>query len=223
MTTPTTSATRFSQVLRDATATDHRDAAGAGFVHGLLSGSLPVEAYADLAAQQWYIYAELEKASDAHRFDPVAGAFVHDELTRRTTIEGDLATVVGTRWRSAIRPLPATTAYVDRLRSVAATSAVGFVAHHYTRYLGDLSGGQYIGKAIDRNYGFEGGPGARFYVFDQIDDADAFKERYRAALDQAPWSPADHAAVIDEVKVAYTCNQAVIAELAEVHLPAEHT
>lgn len=221
MTAPITTAaeTRFSKVLRDATVTDHRDAAGAGFVHGIMAGSLPVEAYADLAAQQWYIYAELEAATEGHRGDPLAGAFVHDELTRRPTIEGDLVAVLGEGWRSEIRPLHSTAAYVDRLSSVAATSAVGFVAHHYTRYLGDLSGGQYIGQAIDRSFGFEGGPGARFYVFDQIDDADAFKEQYRSALDAAPWSPEDHATVIDEVKVAYSHNQAVIAELAEVHLP----
>lgn len=220
MTAPTTSSDiRFSQQLREATVTDHRDAAGAGFVHGLMSGDLPVEAYADLAAQQWFIYAELEAATGAHRADPVAGTFVHDELSRRTVIEGDLAALHGEGWRSEIRPLEATVAYVDRLREVAGTSVVGFVAHHYTRYLGDLSGGQYIGRAIDRSYGFAGGPGARFYVFDQIEDADAFKDGYRNALDVAPWSAEEHAALIAEVKVAYTCNQAVIADLAGVHLP----
>lgn len=219
MTAPTTSAdVRFSQVLREATFVDHREAAGAGFMHALMSGALPVGAYADLAVQQWHIYTELEAGADRYRDHPLAGAFVHDVLARRPSIEGDLATLLGDNWRSAGEALPATLHYVERMRSAMATSPAGFVAHHYTRYLGDLSGGQFIGRAIDRSYGFAGGPGARFYVFDQIDDADAFKEAYRRALDTTAWSTDDRDVIIAEVRVAYGCNQSVIEGLAATHL-----
>ena len=209
--------TRFSKQLRDATTTDHRDAAGAGFVNALMASKLPIEAYADLAAQQWFIYSELEQAAEKHRDDPVVGAFVRPELIRQPVIEEDLRAVLGHDWRSKVQPLPATTTYLERLRTAAVESPVVFVAHHYTRYMGDLSGGQFIGRAIDRNFGFAGGPGARFYFFDQIADVDAFKEEYRNALDSAPWSEADRAALIDEVRVAYGHNQSVISELGELH------
>ena len=53
--------------------------------------------------------------------------------------------------------------------------AGGFVAHHYTRYLGDLSGGQAIGRLMKRHFGFETN-GILFYLFDQIADPKAFKE-----------------------------------------------
>lgn len=207
--------TRFSKQLRDATTTDHRDAAGAGFVSALMASKLPIEAYADLASQQWFIYTELEDAAERHRDDPVARTFVRDELVRRPVIEEDLRAVLGDDWASKVQPLPATSSYLERLRTAASDSSVAFVAHHYTRYMGDLSGGQFIGRAIDRNFGFSGGPGARFYVFDRIDDVDEFKDEYRRALDSAPWSEADREAIIDEVRVAYRHNQAVISELGE--------
>lgn len=216
-TVASTPETRFSKRLRNATSTDHRDAAGAGFVSTLMAGKLPVEAYADLAAQQWFIYSELEEVAEKHRDDPVVGPFLRDELIRRSVIEIDLRAVLGDDWRSKVQPLPSTSTYLERLRTVAVESPTAFVAHHYTRYMGDLSGGQYIGRAVDRAFDFDGGPGAQFYVFDQIDDVDAFKEDYRSALDSAPWSEDERADVVDEVRVAYSLNQAVISELGESH------
>jgi heme oxygenase (biliverdin-producing, ferredoxin) len=209
--------TSFSEQLRAATWSDHQDAEGDGFVRGLVEGALPLAAYADLAAQHWAIYAELEAISERHRDDPVAGELIHDELLRHPSLEEDLTALVGPGWAAEIEVLPATAQYVERLREVAGPWPGGFVAHHYTRYLGDLSGGLFIGRAVDRIYGFGGGPGARFYAFDEIADPRSFKDGYRATLDAAPWPDDERARVIDEVKAAYRCNQAVFADLAARH------
>jgi heme oxygenase len=182
-----------------------------------MDGSAPKEAYADLAAQQWFVYSVLEEACERHRSHPVAGAFVHDELARRPAIEEDLVALWGPGWAEAVSALPTTTTYVTRLREVAHEDPTAFVAHHYTRYLGDLSGGVHIGRAIDRSYGFGGGPGVRFYAFDAIDDLDAFKDRYRHALDAAAWTAEQKDALVDEVRLAYRLNQAVLAELEARH------
>lgn len=217
MTGTTAPTAGFASQLRDATWGDHRDTQGGGFVGALMHGTLPREAYADLAAQQWFVYSALEAAAEAHRDDPVAGRFVRDELVRRPSIEVDLAALWGDRWRDAVAPIPATERYVERLQERAATDPRAFVAHHYTRYLGDLSGGVHIGRAIDRSYGFAGGPGVRFYAFDRIDDPDAFKDGYRADLDGARWDDEDRSSVVAEVKVAYRLNQDVLGELEARH------
>ena len=75
----------------------------------------------------------------------------------------------------------------------------GFVAHHYTRYLGDLSGGQLVRKALQREYGL-GEEGTAFYAFPGV-AVGAVKRRYREMLDAAPWDEAERARFVDEVSL----------------------
>jgi heme oxygenase len=43
---------------------------------------LPLDAYADLAVQHWFVYETLEDAGQEMAKDPVAGRFVLPELDR---------------------------------------------------------------------------------------------------------------------------------------------
>ncbi|MFI7540114.1 heme oxygenase (biliverdin-producing) [Actinoplanes sp. NPDC049599] len=202
---------RLSVRLRSGTRLDHDAAQGSGFLDALAAGTLPREAYADLAAQHWFIYETLEQAAAAMAADPVAGDFVFPELTRLPALSDDLVTLLGPA--SALDPLPATQEYRARLRAVAFNRPWGFIAHHYTRYLGDLSGGQYLGPAIAKAYGLSGA-GHRFFVFDGVSPP-VFRIRYRELLDGLAFSPADEQNFLAEVAEAYRLNIAVLRELKE--------
>jgi len=140
--------------------------------------------------------------------DPSAGAFVFPELTRLPALAADL------RFLGDSPPvLPATEAYCDRLLEVAFDRPAAFVAHHYTRYLGDLSGGQYLGPAIARAYGLDG-DGHRFFVFPGVHPP-AFRTRYRELLDRVTWPSDEQDEFLAEVSRAYQLNIAVLAELKE--------
>jgi heme oxygenase len=204
---------RLSVRLRRGTRTVHDEAERSGFLDALAEGRLPREAYADLTAQHYLVYEELERAAAAMAHDPVASAFISRDLARLPSLEADLAFLHGRRWRNRIAALPATTTYRTRLRGVVTSGAPRFLAHHYTRYLGDLSGGQYLGSAIARSYELCG-DGHRFFVFPGVDPA-AFKARYRRRLDTVPWSPAEQATFLAEAVEAYRLNIAILAELAE--------
>jgi heme oxygenase len=78
---------------------------------------------------------------------------------------------------------------------------------------GDLSGGQYLGPAIAAAYGLSG-DGHRFFVFEGVDPP-AFRARYRALLDEAPWSRAEQDAFLTEGSQAYRLNIDVLDELRE--------
>lgn len=203
----------FSIALRTRSSSAHSGSESAGFMSDLMSGEGTREDYVALVAQHWFIYEALERAAERMRRDPVASAFVSDRLTRLPALEADLEFLIGPDWREKIAPLPTTQRYVDRITLVGTTWAGGFVAHHYTRYLGDLSGGQFIGRLMARRFGFQTN-GIGFYVFDDIADAGAFKERYRAELDAAPWDAAEQERVIDEVLLAYRMNTEVFEDLA---------
>ena len=203
----------FSQALRERTWSGHSDSEGAGFMTDLMSGRGTRDDYVALVAQHWFIYAAIESAAEAMKDDPIATLFITPKLTRLPAIEEDLRFLLGDDWRSRIEPLPTTQRYVARLNEVAATWNGGFIAHHYTRYLGDLSGGQIIRTLMQRRFGFETN-GVGFYLFDEIAKPKEFKEHYRTQLDAVDWDDAERDRVIDEVLVAYRFNTELFLDLA---------
>ncbi|MGO2660386.1 biliverdin-producing heme oxygenase [Mycetocola reblochoni] len=211
--------TPFSVALRTRTQASHASSEGAGFMDELMSGKGTREDYIAMVAQHYFIYEAIEAAAERMRRDPVAATFISDELTRLPAIEADLEFLIGPDWRERIEPLPTTRDYVARITEVGATWAGGFVAHHYTRYLGDLSGGQIIRTLMQRQFGFDTN-GVGFYLFADIAKPKVFKDVYRQQLDDAPWDEAEKARVIDEVIRAYAYNTALFADLARAKAEA---
>jgi heme oxygenase len=205
--------TTFSELVRSRTMGDHGRAQSSGFMADLMDGRLSQVSYAELVAQLFFVYSALEAAAETMREDVVAGAFVSDDLRRGPALAADLQCLIGEGWEQQIAPSPATAGYCDRIDEVCSSWPGGFVAHHYTRYLGDLSGGQVIGAVVRRAYQLPRDAGAAFYEFPEIADRNAFKDRYRARLDDAPWDAAEQERIVDEIMVAYAHNVALLAAL----------
>ncbi|MGK9148000.1 biliverdin-producing heme oxygenase [Plantibacter flavus] len=203
----------FSQALRERTSSGHSSSEGADFMSDLMTGKGSKADYIALVAQHYFIYEALEAAADRMRLDAVAAPFISEKLTRLPAIEQDLRFLIGDDWRERITPLPTTERYVARINEVGAVWAGGFVAHHYTRYLGDLSGGQIIRTLMQRQFGFDTN-GVGFYLFGDIAKPKEFKDTYREQLDAVPWDDAEQARVIDEVMVAYRFNTDLFRDLA---------
>ncbi|WP_314140488.1 biliverdin-producing heme oxygenase [uncultured Plantibacter sp.] len=203
----------FSQALRERTSSGHSSSEGADFMSDLMTGKGSKEDYIALVAQHFFIYEALEAAADRMRADAVAAPFISDKLTRLPAIVQDLEFLMGPEWREQITPLPTTARYVARINEVGAVWPGGFVAHHYTRYLGDLSGGQIIRTLMQRQFGFDTN-GVGFYLFGDIAKPREFKDTYRDQLDAVPWDDEEQARVIDEVMVAYRFNTDLFRDLA---------
>ncbi|MCC2318591.1 biliverdin-producing heme oxygenase [Cellulomonas chengniuliangii] len=208
--------TPLSTLLREGTRPEHEAAEQMGFVEQLMAGHLDRAAYTDLAVQQHAIYTALEAASAEIRAQPGGETIVFDELTRVPSIEADLAFLLGPDWAQQMRVLPATERYAARLRETGSSIAL-YVAHAYTRYLGDLSGGQIIQRMLERHYGF-GAEGVSFYHFAQIPKAKPFKDAYRERLDALDLDEDQRATAVAEAKRAFEHNRALFAELGALHL-----
>lgn len=213
MTQDDPTAMRFSDTIKDASWNAHEHAEHSRYMQDLLAGRLDLRRYADLVAQQYFAYQILEDASRHMADDPVGGLFAFPELRRIPALEADLEDLLGAEWADVITPTAGTITYCDRLRSACFDWSGGYVAHHYVRYMGDLSGGQVIRRIVERTYELDGHKGTRFYVFDQIDDLKAFKEDYRQLLDSAPWSPAEQERIVEEILLAYRLNTEVLDSL----------
>ncbi|KDQ66854.1 heme oxygenase (biliverdin-producing) [Streptomyces halstedii] len=213
----TAPSTPFSTLIRTASHEQHTEAESSTFMSDMLGGRLGVDAYTRYTEQLWFVYRALEDGADALRADPVAGPFIRPELMRSAELERDLAHLRGEGWREGLEPLPATAAYAERVAECARDWPAGYVAHHYTRYLGDLSGGQIIRGTAEKTWGFERkGDGVRFYVFEGISNPAAFKREYRELLDAVNADDLEKQRVIDECKRAFALNTAVFRELGEV-------
>ncbi|MFE5716699.1 heme oxygenase (biliverdin-producing) [Streptomyces sp. NPDC056501] len=206
--------TPFSTLIRTASHEQHTEAETSSFMGDLLGGRLAVDAYARYTEQLWFVYRALEEGAETLHEDPVAGPFIQPELFRTTALEQDLAHLRGPGWRAGVSPLPATVAYAERVAECARDWPAGYVAHHYTRYLGDLSGGQIIRDKAERTWGFaRKGDGVRFYVFDEIANPAAFKRGYRELLDAVNADDLEKQRIVDECKRAFDFNSAVFHQL----------
>lgn len=201
----------FSLVLREATQQAHTDAESSPFIDRLMSGNGDREDVVRLAMQLHPIYDALERPRES---DPIRERFADPRLRRLPALEEDLAYLLGEAWRDCLEPVPAAREYAAHIDAVG-HSTPAYVGHHYTRYLGDLSGGRLIARRVAAHYGLaEGRPGLLFYSFPEIAKPKVFKDRYRLALDTAPWGAGERAAVVAEARRAFTMNQAVFAALA---------
>lgn len=202
----------FAERLKRETAPMHESAEGADFVRALMSGELDAHAMGALLGQTYYIYEALEQVSERLVDDPIAGPFVDSRLYRVPTLESGLQTMFGPQWKAANPPLTATAAYCDRIRT-GLDEPARFVAHHYLRYLGDLSGGQIIKRMAERHYGL-GATELSFYTFDEIEKPKVYKDKYRAKLNSRGWDEATQRTVIDEANAGFVLNRNVFAELS---------
>jgi heme oxygenase len=208
-------ATPFSTLIREASHQQHTEAETSPFMSELLGGRLGVAAFRRYTEQLWFVYRALEGVADRLAGDPVAGPFVRPELFRTAALERDLDHLHrGGDWQASLKPLPATERYAARVLQVARDWPGGYVAHHYTRYLGDLSGGQVIRGTAEKTWGFaRKGDGVRFYVFERIANPAAYKREYRTRLDDIPVAAAEKLRIVDECRRAFTLNAAVFRDL----------
>ena len=215
MTSLATEQPTLSLRLREGTRSEHEDAEHSGYISKLMGGELDTAAYVSLASQQYFVYQALEALDDAVRVLPQGETLLFDELLRTPSIAADLAFLIGPDWRNQITPLPATVQYVTAL-AACATSLPRYAAHAYTRYLGDLSGGQIIKRMLERHYGV-GPQGLAFYTFTEIPKAKPFKDVYRERLDALVFTEDEMALAIAEAQGAFRLNQALFADLGAIH------
>lgn len=200
----------LSADLKAATTVAHENAENSDFITELLSGRLDAEGFQQLTEQLFFVYAALESTGDALAGDPIASSVLDERLRRVPSLVADLRSL-GTD-PDEITPLPAVAAYVAAIEATVADPA-RYVAHHYTRYLGDLSGGQVLAHKMREHYGL--GPDVlSFYNFAAIEKIKPYRDGYRERLDGLPLDEAARGRLIDEAIEAFEHNQAMFAALA---------
>ena len=205
--------TPLSLLLREGTESKHRLVEEAPFVRALLCGRIERAVYARFVQSLYVVYAEMEGALDRQRGHPVVSQLDLRELRRLPSLEVDLAWWNGHGSTVSYVPSPATRRYRDRIREVAESAPGLLVAHLYTRYLGDLSGGPLLARAVERAFGLADGAGVSFYRFGGHGVRARLKEALRARLDAVRVEAAGAAPIVAEACRAFDHNRALFDEL----------
>ena len=201
--------------LREGTKKSHTMAENTGFVACFLKGVVEKTSYRKLISDLYFVYKAMEEEIDrlVQEDHPVIKHIGFKELFRRQTLEKDLEFYYGNNWLDQIKISESAQSYVNRIRLVANESPELLVGHHYTRYIGDLSGGQILKKIAKKALNLRGEDGLNFYEFKLIDDEKSFKKSYSETLNKLPIDQKIADNIIEEANEAFAYNMNMFREL----------
>lgn len=176
----------LSVQLKTSTKEVHRTVETSGIMRNLMRNQLPLTQYIHLLRALYTIYVEMEAALDKNASHPVI-ELIHfpRELRRLETLRQDILFL--THSKGDVEPCTCSHVvdFANRIRWVGENEPTLLPAYSYVRYLGDLSGGQFLSKRIGKAYGLTD-QGLAFYAFDSITDIEHFKTVYKNGMDQIP-------------------------------------
>ena len=199
--------TNLALQLKEGTKVSHSAAENTKFVSSFLKGVVSRDNYKQLTANFYYVYRAMEE--EIEKLDDFP---LHDKLLNRTDkLAQDLRYYYGVMWRDKIEPSQSTKNYVKRIQVIAQQTPYLLVAHHYTRYMGDLSGGQILSNIAKKALNLTT-EGLKFYEFD-IPNMKEYKDKYRQTLNDLNMSDVQTSMLIDEANYAFKLNMLLFDEL----------
>ena len=200
--------------LKTGTKRSHTAAENTKFVGSFLRGVVSEENYRTLIKDFYFVYSAIEEEMERLQDDEFLSPIYFMELNRLNFLKMDLRYYYGPNWMMEIKPSEACIQYVERIHEVADKDPYLLVGHHYTRYLGDLSGGQILRNIAEKALDLPKGEGLHFYDFPKIEDKKAFKTKYREGLDKVTSDTSKINDIIAEANYAFRLNMYMFDELS---------
>jgi heme oxygenase (biliverdin-producing, ferredoxin) len=197
----------LTDILYERTRALHVRAERSGIIKDVLRGEASRYGYALFLRNLLPAYQQMEAGLERRPLVPVR-SIARRELYRAPALIADLQALYGPEWDQSLPILSAGTYYSRDVAAAAGNGGTRLIAHVYTRYFGDLSGGQILKKLLARKLGLKSRE-LTFYDFPQVADADVFKHDYRMALNQAAQEITDVDAIVAEAMSAFEHNIAV--------------
>ncbi|KAM9391829.1 HMG domain-containing protein 4a isoform 2-T2 [Pholidichthys leucotaenia] len=207
----------LSEQIKAATKDNHVRAENTQLMLSYQKGQITLVQYKALLCSLYEIYKALEEELDRNSSHPgVAPIYFPQELARLESLERDLEHFFGPDWKERVIVPAATHRYTQRLRTIGRENPELLVAHAYTRYLGDLSGGQVLGKITQKSLGLSSKEGLSFFSFPGVTSPNRFKQLYRARMNSIDLTEEETAAVLKEAVSAFELNIEVFDDLQKM-------
>lgn len=207
----------LSEQIKKVTMESHVRAENTELMLSFQRGQVTLPQYKLLLCSLHEIYQALEEELDRNCDHPgVAPIYFPAELGRVMSIEKDLEYFYGPEWRERILVPAATKRYCHRLRQIGKENPELLVSHAYTRYLGDLSGGQVLGRIAQKSMGLKGSEGLSFFAFPGVSSPNLFKQLYRSRMNSIELTEEEKNSVLDEAVTAFEFNIQVFDDLQKM-------
>lgn len=208
----------LSEALKESTKDVHEQAENTEFMKNFQKGQVSLEEFKLVMSSLYFIYSALEEEIERNKENPCfAPVYFPTELHRKSSLEKDMLYFYGSKWRSVIHCPEAVKKYVERLHYVGQKEPQLLVAHAYTRYLGDLSGGQVLKKIAQKALQLPStGEGLAFFTFDAVSSAMKFKQLYRSRMNSLDLDKASKEKVVEEARTAFLLNIKMFEQLQEI-------
>ncbi len=203
----------LAEQLRVGTTKSHSMAENVSFVKSFLGGVVDKKSYRKLVANLYFVYIAIEEQMLANKLHSALQLIYFPELNRKLSLEQDLNYYYGHDWRQHIIASDATQIYIRRIHEIGLSQPELLIAHAYTRYMGDLSGGQILKKIAKNAMQLQGNAGTAFYDFADITDTNKFKMVYRKKLNQITLSDNQVSEIVFEANIAFNLNMKIFKEL----------
>jgi heme oxygenase len=207
--------TLLAERLRTATRDLHRQVERAGLMPALLRGQLPRQGYLLLLRNLHTVYQALEDGLDRHAAHPGLSPLGCAALRRLPALTLDLQQLHGDDWAQALPLTDAAADYAAHLHRLARTRPALLAAHAYVRYLGDLAGGQTVGRIVSQGLALPAGQGVAFYDFGAPERVRALAVGFRQALDHIAPDEAAVQALVDEACSAFERHRDLFEQLVQ--------
>lgn len=215
---------RLSYLLDNGTRKSHSMAENTAFVTGFFKGLSTRDSYQQLITSLYYVYDAMESAMDddalmaAH---PGIQMLDKPGMRRIPALHDDLQYFYDKDTFDVgmiEAPSPATQVYVKRIQELSSNvddTAYLLIAHQYSRYLGDLFGGQMMSNMAQSSLKLNDNNGIAFYRFTDIvpPDVKPFIDVWYATLNALNYTPQQKAAIVDEANYVFALNIAIFEEL----------
>ncbi|KAM6904419.1 heme oxygenase 1a [Xenentodon cancila] len=207
----------LSEQIKAATKDNHVRAENTQLMLSYQKGQITLTQYKVLLCSLYEIYKALEEELDRNSSHPaIAPIYFPQELARLESLERDLEHFFGSDWKSRVIVPAATHRYVQRLQRIGSEKPELLVAHAYTRYLGDLSGGQVLGKITQKSLGLSGKEGLSFFTFPGVSSPNRFKQLYRSRMNSIELREEEQATLLAEAVLAFEFNIQVFDDLQKM-------
>ncbi|KAI8329946.1 heme oxygenase-domain-containing protein [Chlamydoabsidia padenii] len=216
---------QLAQAMREGTKVVHRAAETSVFTRRFLKGDITREEYGRYILSLYFIYQKMESLLEQHK-DHEAVQLIHfpAELNREQALRQDLDYFYGTETAQELvndhrNKTSAVQAYLDAMDQACAKHPALLVSHSYSRYLGDLSGGQILAKRLKSSIlslssaEWDTKQGLAFYHFDQLGNQAEFKDFYRQRLNGAHVNATTRDWIVAEAVHSFELNIALFDEI----------
>lgn len=204
-------AVELTDQLRDGTTKAHTMAENTGFASVFSKRVVVKSIYRRLVIDPWNVYSAMVKDILVLRGGPVVGPINFTALNRRDYLGGE--DYLECNWNMLSKPISSTKKYLKETHNLTGGITSLMVFHPYTRYIEDLSVGQFLKTTAQRAMTLGERHGLHFYVFDAIPDAKISNVNCRPILDSLPIDQFMAERIVKEPKNAFHFNMLMFKEL----------